>query len=197
VSGGPVREEGITCCLRQVQRGEAGAEERLLELVYGQLRKMAGKKMRRERIDHTLQPTALANEVWLKLVRSAKEHEWKDTSHFYATCGCVMRNVLVDYARRKKYEKVDVELLPGLAISEQRSEEVLALDAALNRLSEFDPRGAQVVELIAFGGLTRTEAADTLGISERTVKRDYATCRLWLKAYMNRPPARQAVPLSA
>jgi RNA polymerase sigma-70 factor (ECF subfamily) len=177
----PIPPEGITRCLKQVQLGEEGAEERLLILVYNQLRKMAGQRMRKERIDHTLQPTALANEVWLKLVRTARGTAWIDSNHFYATCGRIMRNLLVDSARKRKYEKVDVELVPGVAITEQRSEELLALDAAFERLAKFDPRGARVVELIAIVGLTQQETAEVLGMSDRTVKRDYAACRMWLR----------------
>ena len=176
--------DSITRCLRQVQLGQTGAEDRLLELVYAHLRRMAGQRMRRERTDHTLQPTALANEVYLRLVRSVKDVEWKDSDHFYATCGRVMRNVLVDYARRRKYEKVDIEFFPGVAITEQRSEELLALDQCLDRLAEVDPRGARVVELMSFEGLTQNEVAEALEISERTVKRDYTACRAWLRAEM-------------
>jgi RNA polymerase sigma factor (TIGR02999 family) len=176
--------DSITRCLRQVQLGQSGAEERLLNLVYGHLRKMAGQRMRRERSDHTLQPTALANEVYLRLVNTVKNIEWKDSDHFYATCGRVMRNILVDYARRRKYEKVDLEFVPGVAITEQRSAELLALDQGLDRLAELDPRGARVVELMSFAGLTQIEVAEALGISERTVKRDYLACRTWLRAEM-------------
>src|SRR5262249_20680631 len=97
----PVMQDGVTNCLRQIQRGHAGAENRLLDLVYDHLRHMAGQRMRTERSDHTLQPTALANEVWLNLVRSVRGVEWKDSHHFFATCGRIMRNILIDYARRR------------------------------------------------------------------------------------------------
>jgi RNA polymerase sigma factor (TIGR02999 family) len=183
-----IPEDGITCCLKQVQLGEQGAEERLLTLVYNQLRKMAGQRMRKERSDHTLQPTALANEVWIKLIRTARGTAWIDSNHFYATCGRIMRNLLVDSARKRKYEKVDVELVPGVAITEQRSEELLALDAAFDRLAKFDPRGARVVELIAIVGLTQQETAQLLGISDRTVKRDYTACRMWLRDQLKSSP---------
>jgi RNA polymerase sigma factor (TIGR02999 family) len=195
-----VPEEGITRCLKRVEGGEAGVEERLLTLVYNQLRKMAGQRMRKERIDHTLQPTALANEVWLKLIRTARDTPWIDSNHFYATCGRIMRNILVDAARRRKFEKVDVELVPGVAITEQRSEELLALDVAFERLAKFDPRGAKVVELIAIVGLTQQETAQVLGISDRTVKRDYAACRMWLRDQLRsraERPAANAAAVSA
>jgi RNA polymerase sigma-70 factor, ECF subfamily len=196
----PLPPEGITRCLKQVQLGEQGAEERLLTLVYNQLRKMAGQRMRKERIDHTLQPTALANEVWIKLIRTARDTPWIDSNHFYATCGRIMRNLLVDSARKRKFEKVDVELVPGIAITEQRSEELLALDAAFERLAKFDPRGAQIVELIAIVGLTQQETAQVLGISDRTVKRDYAACRMWLRDQLKSgqdPPPRRAATAAA
>jgi RNA polymerase sigma-70 factor, ECF subfamily len=194
----PIPPEGITRCLKQVQLGEEGAEERLLILVYNQLRRMAGQRMRKERVDHTLQPTALANEVWLKLIRTARGTAWIDSNHFYATCGRIMRNLLVDSARKRKYEKVDVELVPGVAITEQRSEELLALDAAFERLAKFDPRGARVVELIAIVGLTQQETAQVLGMSDRTVKRDYAACRMWLREQLKSshvPPTEPAQPV--
>jgi RNA polymerase sigma factor (TIGR02999 family) len=189
-----ISQDGITCCLKQLQLGEAGAEERLLTLVYNQLRKMAGQRMRRERIDHTLQATALANEVWVKLARTARGTNWVDSNHFFATCGRIMRNLLVDSARRRKFEKVDVELLPGVLITEQRSEELLALDAAFERLARFDPRGARVVELIAIVGLTQQETARVLGMSDRTVKRDYAACRMWLRDQLKSSRAPTAPP---
>jgi len=144
--------------------------------------------MCRERDDHTLQPTALANEAWLRLIQTARRVDWRDCEHFYATCGRIMRNILIDYARRHKIEKVDLEMAPGIAINDQRSEELLALDVALDRLAGFDARGARVVELIFFGGLTYPEVAGVLGISERTVKRDYSACRTWLRHALQRQP---------
>jgi RNA polymerase sigma factor (TIGR02999 family) len=183
-------EDSITGCLRQIQLGQTHAEARLLDLVYNHLRKMAGQRLRRERIDHTLQPTALANEVCLKLIRGTKGIDWKDCDHFYATCGQMMRNILIDYARRRKFEKVDLEFAPGIAITERRSDELLALDAALDRLAQFDPRGAQVIELISFTGMTQKEVAEALHLSERTVKRDFAAGRTWLKKQLgNQLPA--------
>jgi DNA-directed RNA polymerase specialized sigma24 family protein len=111
-----------------------------------------------------------------------------------------MRNLLVDAARKRKYEKIDVELLPGVAITEQRSEELLALDAAFERLARFDSRGARIVELIAIVGLTQQETAQLLAISDRTVKRDYAACRMWLREQLKSspiPPTPPAQPVPA
>ena len=174
-------EDSIAKCLTQIHKGEPGAEARLPDAIYEHLRKMAGNRMRRERNDHTLQPTALVNEVWLKLVRAARMPEVADNEHFYGICGRIMRNVLVDHARHVGPGTVGLELAPGLSVSGHRSEELLALDAALDRLARFDTRGAQVIELIFFLGFTRKEAAGTLKTSERTVKRDYATCMAWLR----------------
>jgi RNA polymerase sigma factor (TIGR02999 family) len=188
-------EDSITICLRQIKLGHADAEARLLHLVYSHLRKMAGQRMRRERPDHTLQPTALANEVWLKLIHTVKGVDWQDSDHFYATCGRIMRNILIDYARRRRIEKIDIEFVPGIAITEQRSDELLALDAALDRLARFDPRGAQVIELISFAGFTRPEVAAALGTSERTVKRDYAACRAWLRSELGNQIPEPADPV--
>ena len=147
---------------------------------------MAGQRLRRERADHTLEPAALANEVWLKLVRTAKGFEWKDSHHFFAACGRIMRNILIDHARRQQGEKISLEFVAGISINEGTAADLLALDSALERLGRFDPRGAKVLELITFAGFTQKEVAETLGISERTVKRDYAACRVWLREELRR-----------
>src|SRR5438874_2549067 len=154
----------ITRCLRQIQSGQRGAEDRLLDLVYNQLRRMAGQRMRYERRDHTLQPTALANEVYLKLIGAARSIEWKDSAHFYATCAWAMRNILIDHARKRTGQQGRVELLPGIALTVERSMEFIALDDSLVRLARFDSRGAQVIELTFFLGLTQKEAAEVLAV---------------------------------
>lgn len=189
--------EEISTCLREIHLGRPGAEARLLDRVYDHLRTMAGQRMRRERDDHTLQPTALANEAWLRLIQMARRADWAGNRHFYATCGRIMRNILIDYARRRKIEKVDLEMAPGIAINGRRSEELLELDAALDRLAGFDSRGAKVVELIFFGGLTYKEVAAVLKVSERTVKRDFAACRAWLRCELRKGLAHQASAAAA
>lgn len=188
----PESELSLTVCLRAVRARQPGAEERLFEIVYGQLRRMAGQRMRRERPDHTLQPTALANEVVLRLIHAARSVDWKDSAHFYATCAQTMRHILIDHARKNKYLKGKVELFPGIAISERKSEELLAMDDSLAKLARLDPRGAQVIEMTVFLGLTRKEAAETLGVNERTIKRDYAACLAFLRKDMTRMPAARA-----
>jgi len=180
-----VEAESVTRCLLEVRGGREGAEDHLLELVYKQLRKMAGIRMAKERKDHTLQATALANEVALKLIRCAREVEWEDSAHFYKTCSLMMRNILVDHARRKVQGLKVEDLLPGVAITKQISDEVLALDQSLKRLEQFDPRGAKVVELTQILGLRQEEVAIHLNYSLRTVKRDLRACLNWLRADMN------------
>jgi RNA polymerase sigma-70 factor, ECF subfamily len=179
--------ENITLFLRQVYEGRPGAEERLFELVYDHLRKLAAQKMRRERPEHTLQATALANEAYTRLVRAIRNTPWKDRSHFYATCAITMRNILIDYARKGRMEKVDLELMPGVVFSRQRSEWLISFDESLNRLAAFDQRGAQIVEMTFLVGLTHKEVAELLRISTRTVRRDLASCMMWISRNMGLP----------
>lgn len=190
----PTESSGVTLCLNEMQRGVAGSEERLLQLVYQQLRRIAGQKMRRERIDHTLQPTALANEVYLKLKRTIRETDWRDRAHFYNTCSRMMRNILVDHARHRQPERDDVAFVPELALTVQRSEELLALDRSLDRLAKFDPRGAQTIELTQILGLRQEEVAASLNTSVRTVKRDIRSCLKWLRADMGGLELREIDP---
>jgi RNA polymerase sigma factor (TIGR02999 family) len=172
--------EGITVCLGDVSQGRPGAEERLFGMVYNHLRRMAGQRMRGERPGHTLEATALANEVYMRLVRTIRTTPWKDRSHFYATCALTMRNILIDHARKGKIEKVDIDLMPGVALTHQRSEWLMSFDETVSRLALFDPRGARIVELAFFMGLTHKEMADLLGVSTRTVRRDLDSCMLWI-----------------
>lgn len=178
-------DQHVTRYLRELQDRVPGAEDRLLQLVYERLRKMAGYRMRMERRDHTLQATALVNEVCLRLIRAAGSVEWRDSDHFYATCARMMRNILIDYARKKKVAGIEVELLPGVALTLQRSEWLISLDESLERLSRFDPRGAKIVELKVILGMTEAEIAESLKISVRTVKRDFSACRAWVRADMS------------
>ena len=176
--------QSLTHCLRAVRAGQPGAEERLFESIYGQLRRMAGQRMRRERPNHTLQPTALANEVVLRIIRTARTVEWKDSAHFYASCAQTMRHILIDHARKTKAHGAKIELFPGIAITPEKSEELLAMDVALEKLARLDPRAAQVIELIVFPGLTQEETAEALDVSVRTVKRDYAAGLAFLRRDM-------------
>jgi RNA polymerase sigma-70 factor (ECF subfamily) len=173
----------VTQLLQAMTSGDPAAADRLLPLVYAELHRLAAAYMRRERQDHTLQPTALINEAYLRL--AGEEVNWHNREHFIGVAANVMRRVLVDYARAHKAEMRGgglrrVELDEGVAISEERFEELLSLDEALNRLMELNPRQARVVELRYFGGLSVEQIASILGIAPRSVKRDWALARIWL-----------------
>ena len=179
----------ITRLLVLLQRGEKEAEEQLIRAVYPQLRRIAGHYMRAERPDHTLQPTALVNEAYLQLI-GRSNREWGNRSHFFAVAAQAMRRILVDHARQKKAQKRDggrqrVELLDTIAVSEERLDEILAVDEALKRLAEWDPRQAKVVELRFFGGMSDDEVAEVLGVHSRTVKRDWKVAKAWLNGELN------------
>lgn len=162
-----------------------------MEAVYGELHKIAGRLLQRERTGHTLQATALVNEAYLQMVGDERL-DWKDRSHFFAAAAQSMRHILVDYARRHKAAKRDgarqkVQLTDALAISDDRLEEVLAIDEALTRLAAWDARQCKVVEMRFFGGMTEEEIAEVLGVGRRTVSRDWNLARAWLHGELNRP----------
>ena len=173
----------VTQLLKAMKSGDPSAMERLLPLVYSELHRLAASYMRRERQDHTLQPTALINEAYLRLTRG--HLDWQNREHFIGVAANTMRRVLVDHARahkarRRGGELSRVELEEGLAISEKQTEEILALDEALNKLTEAKPRQARVVELRYFGGLSVEQIAAVLEIAPRSVKREWALARIWL-----------------
>jgi RNA polymerase sigma-70 factor, ECF subfamily len=179
-----VTENGqITQLLNAMKHGDAKAADRLLPLIYGELHRLAKSHMRRERPEHTLQATALINEAYLRLVQHGAD--WHNREHFIGAAAQVMRRVLVDYARSHRAQcragnLKKVELNEELAISPERLDEVTALDEALKRLAEENPRQAQVVELRYFGGLSVEEIAAHLGIAPRSVKRDWSLAKIWL-----------------
>lgn len=165
------------------------AQARLLALVYPELRRMAAGRMRRERFDHTLQPTALVNEFVVRLC--ASQHlVWRDRAHFLAVASRAMRRILVDYARAHNAEKRggDSKLrMEGLEdIQAPRVVDVLEIHEVLEQLAEEDERMAKIVEMRYFGGLQNSEVAEALGVSERTVKRDWELARAWLYARLRR-----------
>jgi RNA polymerase sigma-70 factor (ECF subfamily) len=173
----------VTQLLKAMTSGDPAAAERLLPLVYAELHRLATSYMRRERQDHTLQPTALINEAYLRL--AGDNVDWQNREHFIGMAAHVMRRVLVDYARAHKAEMRGgglkrVEFDEGVAISVERSNELLSLDEALDRLMQLNPRQAQVVELRYFGGLSVKQIASILAIAPRSVKRDWALARIWL-----------------
>jgi RNA polymerase sigma factor (TIGR02999 family) len=162
---------------------DAAARDRLVPIVYEELRRLAHHYMRGEREGHTLQTTALVNEVYLRLA-GIDGLQWRDRAHFFAMAATLMRRVLVDYARQRGRDKrgagVSVTSLDKNAIAPQPAVDVVALDEALERLAAVDPQQGRVVELRFFAGLSVKEAAEALGVSAATVKRDWATAKLWL-----------------
>ena len=173
----------VTQLLNEMAKGDSGAAEKLLPLVYSELHRLAASYMRRERPDHTLQATALINEAYLRLSR--ENAEWNSREHFIGMAANVMRHVLVDYARAHNAQQRDggmkrVEMKDDLAISTEKLEEVLSLNEALKTLESLHPRQGKVVELRYFGGLSVEQIASLLGVSPRSVKRDWSLARIWL-----------------
>jgi len=188
-TGGP---KEITILLKAWGAGDQSALNRLTPLVYDELRRMARRYMRKERAGNTLQTTALINEAYLRLV-DAQSVGWQDRAHFFAVSAQVMRRILVDGARARGSAKrgalalhvdhstaVDLDQIPEVS----RSAELIALDDALNALSEIDPRKARVIELRFFGGLSVDETAGVLGMSPQSVLRDWKLARVWLTREM-------------
>jgi RNA polymerase sigma-70 factor (ECF subfamily) len=174
----------VTALLSQLARGDEQAASNLIPLVYKELRQIAGRHMRQERPDHTLQATALVHEAYIKLVDQHPAN-WANRAHFFAVAAQVMRHILVDHARGHLRDKrgggqPHVELQEGLAFAPEQSTELVEIDAALQQLAELDPRQAKIVELRFFGGLTVEETAAVLGISAKTVKRDWSVAKAWL-----------------
>lgn len=178
-----ISSEQITALLVRWGQGDDHALDELIPLVYGRLRRIAAWRMNQnERKGHTLQPSDLVNEAFLKLNVSAKV-QWKDRVHFYAVAARAMRQVLVDHARRRKRIKREVDVVPldeALVLAPERSSEVLALDEALDRLASHDPRKARVVELRFFGGLSNEQIGEVLEISANTAMRDWDYAKAWL-----------------
>jgi RNA polymerase sigma-70 factor (ECF subfamily) len=173
----------VTILLNAMKSGDAAAADKLLALVYNELHTLAKRYMRHERQDHTLQPTALINEAYMRVVGNGTD--WQNHQHFIGVAATVMRRVLVDHARAHNAGKRGgdlhrVELEEGLAFSTERSVEVIAVDDALSELQALNPRQAQVVELRYFAELSDEQIAALLNISTRTVQRDWLLARDWL-----------------
>jgi len=179
-----IASEGITDLLLEWRSGDASALERLMPLVYDELRRLARQRLRREQVNQTLETAGLVNEAYLRLVRSSRV-QWRDRVHFFAVAAQLMRRVLVDEARRRNYQKRGGELSrvaldDAEVASPERELDLVALDLALEQLSRYAPRKARVVELRFFGGLTIEETAAVLEVSPDIVKREWRTARLWL-----------------
>ena len=183
----------ITALLLEWKDGNNEALEKLTPLVYQQLRCIAQRYMAAERPGHTLQPSALVNEAFVKLIDTQRAG-WENRAHFFATSAQVMRHILVDFARRKQYQKrggagaVQVELRENLIAAEDRTKDLVALDVALRALAALNPRVSQVVELRYFGGLTEEETAKALHISSDTVLRDWKFAKAWLHRELSTTP---------
>ena len=176
-------KDDVTQLLKAMQTGEPSAAERLLPLVYAELHRLAASYMRRERQGHTLQPTALIHEAYLRLAK--RDVDWQNREHFFGVAANAMRRVLVDHARARAAEMRGgglkrVELEEGMAVSGGGVEDLLALDEALSGLAEVNARQARIVELRYFGGLSVEQVAAILAIAPRSVKRDWALARIWL-----------------
>jgi RNA polymerase sigma factor (TIGR02999 family) len=179
----------ITGLLMEWRGGNREAANQLMELVYGELHRIASREMRRERPEHTLQTTALVHEMYLRLCGSGPVN-WQDRAHFFAVAAQQLRRVLVDYARRVHSEKrgggqVRLELRDSYGGAWEIDDRLLALDESLTRLQALDERAAKVIELRFFGGLSEAEAAEALDISVATLKRDWEFARTWLASRLD------------
>jgi RNA polymerase sigma factor (TIGR02999 family) len=177
-----------TQILQAITAGDRSDVDKLMELVYDDLRGLAHKQMGRATPNHSLDPTAVVHEVFIKLI-DRKSIDWRGKSHFFAVSARAMRDILVDYARTKAAQKRGgdrqrIPLADDVALSPQRDEDVLAIHEALNALSKIDEQRALIVEMRFFGGMSVKEVAEALGIAERTVGQQWATVRLWLRKYL-------------
>jgi len=176
----------VTALLAAWRGGDGDALEKLIPIVYEDLRRVAGRYMRLEEFGHTLQTTALVHEAYLRLTRE-QDRTWESRAHFFAVAAQIMRNLLVDHARTAARVKrgggvVEISLDAAPALTTAEPEDLLALDDALRRLAEVDPRASRIVELRYFVGLNNAEVATVIGISEKTVIRDWNTAKAWLRA---------------
>lgn len=183
--------ESVTQLLVDWSKGDQTALEKLMPLVYSELRRLARNYLRRERPGHTLQPTALVNEAYLKLVDQRKA-KWQNRGQFYGVAAQLMRRILVDHARRHQAAKrggsdqqrvsiTSADQLGGKQLAREPAVDLLALHEALNELAEIDPHQSRIVELKFFGGLSIEETAEVMGIGHATVERDWKMARAWLR----------------
>lgn len=179
----------VTELLVAWSNGNQAARDQLMSAVYDELHRLARRYMRRESPGHTLQTSALLNEAFLRLV-DQKNVQWQNRAHFFAIAAQMMRRILVDYARSRNYAKRGggasaLSLDEALIVSDARNEEVVNVHEALERLTEFDSRKGQIVELRFFGGLSIEETAEVLGVSPGTVMRDWTLAKAWLRREMS------------
>lgn len=187
-------DKPITQILSELRTGDQQVLEELFPVVYDELRRLAKSFLSRERSNHTLQPTALVHEAYIRLIGQG-EIEWQDRAHFFGFSARLMRQILIEYARgRNRLKrggefKTQIELDDAVSFSVAGQLDVLAVDDALNKLEALDKRQAEIVELKFFGGLTVEEIAEVLGISPATVKREWSTAKLLLHRLLNDKPA--------
>jgi RNA polymerase sigma factor (TIGR02999 family) len=191
----------ITQLLKAWGQGDEGALGRLIPLVQQELHRLARRSMSREKPDHTLQTTALVNEVYLRLV-DITQVSWRDRAHFFAIAARMMRRILTDFARSRNYQKrggavLHVSFDEALVVSKERDAEIMALDEALVALAAVDARKSQVVELRFFGGLSVEETAEVLKVSPETVKRDWRFAKSWLHRVLSGDKSDEAGALTA
>jgi RNA polymerase sigma factor (TIGR02999 family) len=182
--------KNVTRMLQELQGGNQDVVSELVPLLYDELRRLAGCYFQRERRDHTLQATALVNEVYLRLV-DQRNVQWKNRAHFFGIAAQQMRRILVDFARSHQSAKrgsgaPKVSLENALVVANENTEQLLAVDETLSRLAAIDAQQARIVELRVFTGLTVEEIAEVLNISAATVKRDWAMAKAWLTREMSR-----------
>ena len=188
----PTPRNDVTELLVAWSNGNQAARDQLMGVVYDELHRLARRYMRRESPGHTLQTSALLNEAFLRLV-DQKNVQWQNRAHFFGIAAQMMRRILVDYARSRNYEKRGggmraLSLDEALIVSDARNEEVVNVHEALERLTEFDSRKGQIVELRFFGGLSIEETAEVLGVSPGTVMRDWTLAKAWLRREMSPEP---------
>lgn len=184
-----IKKPDLTQLLIEVNKGNKDALDELLPLVYDELRQVASRQLAKERPDHTLQPTALVHETYLRLI---KQHsvDWQNRLHFFSIAAEMMRRILVTHAIAKKTEKrgAGVTILALEEVSSfpnQKGIDLVSLDEALKNLAEFDEQQAKIVELKFFGGLTNEEIADVMNVSVRTIGREWRTAKAWLLGRMS------------
>lgn len=190
----PAPDDDVTRLLRDWADGHPDALPRLMEIVYPELRRIAAQHLSRERPGHTLQPTALVNEAYLRLAGQAPGRQFADRTHFFAVAARIVRAVLVDHARARRAAKrgagaIGVELTDGAAAVPPPPVDLLDLDAALTALEQMDAQQSRIVELRHFAGLSIEETASVLDISPSSVKRDWLVAKTWIRRHMSGDPA--------
>ena len=178
-------KQEVTQLLKKAQNGDRESLDRLLPLIYDELRRVAANQLQKERADHTLQATALVHEAYLRLLEQ-RDVDWQNRAHFFSIAAEMMRRILVNYAVQRKAQKrgdgaARLSLEEAVSFSDEKDFDLVALDDAMKQLAEYDELQARIVELRFFGGLTIEETAEVLQISDSTVKREWRMAKAWLK----------------